>query len=84
MIPEPELSIFLKVYWFIVCTLDALLRPMIRPRDYCCKLLCFRKAEWTIESGSTTDDYTKACTRHVGCLLDDSSSFTVYPISNEE
>lgn len=84
MMPEPELTIFLKIYWSVTCFLDSLLRPIFRPSDYCCKLLCFRKAEWVIWFGDTVDDYTEACTRHVGNLLDDSPEFEVWRIEPVE
>lgn len=37
---------------------------------WCCLLLCPRQADWEIWYGNTPDDYTHACTKHVGRLLE--------------
>lgn len=49
---------------------------------HCCFIGCDKLAEWEIVYGNTLDDYTDACTEHVGALLTDAPSHTVYPIHN--
>ncbi len=39
---------------------------------------CKKKAKWEINYGRTTDDYTHACTKHVGELLHEDRDNTVY------
>lgn len=46
----------------------------------CCKLGCEHKAEWRIFNGPGPEDYTEACTPHVGELLSDAPEHRVYPI----
>ena len=41
---------------------------------------CGRVAEWIIYDGPRPDDYTEACTEHVGALLSDANEFRVYPL----
>lgn len=41
---------------------------------------CNRVAEWIIYDGPRPDDYTEACTEHVGVLLSDANEFRVYPL----
>lgn len=41
---------------------------------------CARLAEWTIYDGPRPDDYTEACTEHVGYLLSDADELRVYPL----
>lgn len=53
--------------------------PVDTERLHCCKVGCATPAEWEIAWGPTPDDYTHACTAHVGALLDDHDVFTVYP-----
>lgn len=48
----------------------------------CCWPECFKDgfaAEWEIRFGSTSDDYTHACSAHVGELLQEGIN-TVYPV----
>lgn len=47
----------------------------------CCFIPCDEPAEWEIVDGPTTDDYTHACSDHVGHLLQDGRVSTVYEIS---
>lgn len=47
----------------------------------CCEIDCLKPAEWTIVSGSSPDDYTEACTLHVGELLCDAAEHKVYPLA---
>ena len=47
---------------------------------HCCVIDCVKDAEWQIIYGPTTDDYTEACTEHVGELLEPDKENTVYPI----
>ena len=52
---------------------------------YCCVIDCEKDAEWQIVYGSTPDDYTEACTEHVGEMLEPDKENTVYPVEwNEE
>ncbi len=39
------------------------------PIMHCCFIPCDAPAEWELRDGSATDDYTHACTAHVGALL---------------
>jgi hypothetical protein len=41
---------------------------------------CPQDAEWIIVFGNTPDDYTEACTDHVGALLADVEEQTIHPI----
>lgn len=48
--------------------------------DHANPLHCQKAAEWHIqEHGASYDDYTYACTDHVGYLLSDAPSFTITP-----
>jgi len=40
--------------------------------------MCRKKAEWTIIHGLSPDDYTEACTDHVGDLLTDAKEHRIY------
>jgi hypothetical protein len=40
----------------------------------CCELSCDDAAAWLITDGEAPDDYTHACTAHVGELLRDGES----------
>lgn len=42
---------------------------------------CERSAQWTIVFGETPDDYTEACSAHVGELLTDAPEHRIYPLS---
>ncbi len=44
---------------------------------------CVSPAEWEIVHGPTVDDYTHACTAHVGALLTDAPEHRIYPIAKE-
>lgn len=50
---------------------------------FCCHLACGpgHPAEWMIVSGASPDDYTEACTQHVGELLVDAPEQRIYRIS---
>lgn len=50
----------------------------------CCVVECEKVAEWEIRTGQGPDDYTHACTAHVGDLLTDAEEHRVYPVSEEE
>ncbi len=41
---------------------------------------CDRVAAWAVYDGTRPDDYTEACTEHLGYLLSDADVFYVYPI----
>jgi hypothetical protein len=41
---------------------------------------CGSDAEWRIVHGSTSDDYTESCTRHVGEMLTDAPEHKIYPL----
>lgn len=43
---------------------------------------CSKPAEWTIVHGPMPDDYTEACTRHVGDVLTDSDEHRIYPLKD--
>ena len=43
-------------------------------------LLCEAGASWQIWHGPSPEDYTEACTDHVGELLTDAPEHRVYPI----
>jgi hypothetical protein len=45
---------------------------------------CERAAEWSIYHGPRHDDYTHACTAHVGALLTDAYEHRVYPLTKAE
>lgn len=45
---------------------------------------CTSPAEWTIVHGPAPEDYTEACTEHVGALLTDASEHRIYPIVKEK
>lgn len=45
----------------------------------CCQLECTQTAEWVIYDGDGIEDYTEACTTHVGELLSDALEHRVYP-----
>jgi hypothetical protein len=47
----------------------------------CCKLDCNQRAEWQIFDGPNPEDYTEACTAHVGDLLSDVPEQRIYTIS---
>lgn len=58
-----------------------------KPRTCCCipdqtKLdqVCPKPAEWQIWSGTGPDDYTEACSAHVGLLLSDAPEHRILPI----
>ena len=42
---------------------------------------CGKDAEWEIWSGDTPDDFTDACTEHVGDMLTDAPKHTIYQIN---
>lgn len=46
----------------------------------CCQLDCDQPAEWVIVHGLAPDDYTHACTAHVGDLLTDAKEQHVYHV----
>lgn len=46
----------------------------------CCFLECDQYAEWEICYGETVDDYTHACTKHVGIMLEPDKRNSVYPV----
>lgn len=55
------------------------------PGSLCCYInpetgACPKRAEWIIYDGPRSDDYTEACTEHVGALLSDADEFRVYPL----
>jgi len=55
------------------------------PKSICCYIdpdqeHCKTTAEWIIYDGPRPDDYTEACTEHVGRLLSDADEFRVYPL----
>lgn len=52
-----------------------------RVRD-CCFLRCKRPAEWVVIYGRTDDEYTEACSEHVGSMLTDDSEQHVYKIAD--
>lgn len=45
----------------------------------CCKLDCQHESEWVIYDGAGPEDYTEACTVHVGDLLSDAPEHRIYP-----
>ena len=47
----------------------------------CCYLTCEHAAEWQIWTGSGPDDYTEACTQHVGELLSAAPEHMITPIT---
>lgn len=56
------------------------------PEAHCCFIdpetqrPCECLAEWLIYDGPRHDDYTHACTAHVGALLTDADEHRVYPM----
>lgn len=50
---------------------------------FCCFIPCDKDAEWEVVHGENpqVDDYTHACSDHLGHLLTDDSVHTVTPIS---
>jgi len=55
------------------------------PEPWCCYLGCQKRAEWVIEYDNGTpahDNYSHACTGHLGNLLQD-CSHTVYPLETD-
>jgi len=44
---------------------------------------CKETAQWVIVHGPAVDDYTEACTEHVGALLTDAPEHRIYPIKEE-
>jgi hypothetical protein len=53
-------------------------------KPVCCVITCGKDAEWEIRYGETTDDYTHACTEHVGEMLEPDKINTVYPAERDE
>ena len=51
-----------------------------KPVLMCCHIDCDAEAGWEIISGRTVDDYTHACTKHVGELLRDAPQHTVHSV----
>lgn len=49
------------------------------PTALCCELACELPAEWVLTDGPAPDDYTLACTGHVGALLKDGTT-SVEPV----
>ncbi len=60
---------------------------VVRERNTCCYIggflhrYCQRPAEWLICHGSAPDDYTFACSRHVGQMLTDAPCQYVYHLT---
>ncbi len=55
--------------------------PWIKPPKLgCCAMDCNKTAEWVIVHGAAPDDYTMACTTHVGDLLTDAPTHYIYPV----
>lgn len=61
--------------------------PAAKPdKPFCCFIVdgqtehCSKTAEWSVVFGSTPDDYTEACTDHVGVLLEPGRENVVYPL----
>jgi hypothetical protein len=48
-------------------------------KNICCYPDCKKTAEWELRDGIGVDDYTHACTDHVGALLQDKET-TVIPL----
>ena len=46
----------------------------------CCELNCGKQAEWQLFDGPGYEDYTEACTEHVGDLLGDALEHRIYRI----
>lgn len=51
-------------------------------KHHCCQIGCEEKAEWNIVWGNSPDDYTHACTKHVGELLTEASEHRIYPLED--
>lgn len=49
-------------------------------KPWCCFIPCDKDAEWEIVDGPSTDDYTQACSDHVGHLLQDGRVAMVYEV----
>lgn len=49
----------------------------------CCNLSCGADAEWMLIDGPQVDDYTEACTIHVGSLIQEGRSTIVVEIDHE-
>lgn len=54
-----------------------------KPPPHCCALGCESAAEWALYTGTTPDDYTHACTGHVGAMCDLVKATTVMRIGSE-
>lgn len=50
----------------------------------CCYVGCDKDAEWTLVEGPGPDDWTEACTAHVGDLLTDAKETRVYPLVKQQ
>lgn len=56
------------------------------PGSLCCYIdqgtgvHCQKLSEWIVYDGPRHDDYTVACTVHLGYLLSDADEFRVYPL----
>ena len=54
-----------------------------KEKPHCCFIDCSNRAEWQLVHGDSSDDYTEACTDHVGALLtEDALEIKIYPIQN--
>ncbi len=49
----------------------------------CAHCWCANKAEWMIIDGFAPEDYTYACTEHIGSLLQSGRKSTVVPLERE-
>jgi hypothetical protein len=47
----------------------------------CCYLECDQPAAWELTDGPAPDEYTQACTAHVGALLTDAPTTVVSPLA---
>lgn len=55
--------------------------PNETKKNMCCYIGCEKEAEWQLTDGNGVDDYTHACTDHVGFLLQDRET-TVSPLKS--
>lgn len=71
-------------YHLVLTVEDTKKRVVTSDTAHCCHIGCDKEAEWVIVSGPAPDDYTEACTDHVGDLLCDAPEQKVYPIAPKE
>jgi hypothetical protein len=79
---EEDFTFRIVIYSFfqlVICEIQVECETEV-VRNMCCKLGCEASAQWRIYDGEKPDDYTEACTAHVGDLLSDAPEHRIYPI----